>query len=66
MALKCYCCSEIRVDMEELDELCSSETFIESQGRIYSRALVSSGLCPDCYGDMASDAVELGEALPAA
>ena len=66
MALKCYCCSEIQVDMEEWDELRSSETFIESRGQIYSRALVSSGLCPDCYGEMASNAVELGEALPAA
>ncbi len=66
MALRCCHCDEIQMDNEESFELCSSETFIESKGRVYSRTMVASGLCPDCFGRMARVALEIDEAVSAA
>ncbi len=56
MALKCYCCDEIQIEAGEIHELCSSETFIESQGRVYNRTVVASGMCSVCHAGMLSDA----------
>ena len=56
MALKCCCCDEIQIEAGEFHELRSSETFNESQGRVYIRTVVASGLCPDCYARMVGDA----------
>ncbi len=66
MALKCCSCDEIQIEAGEFHELCSSETFIESQGRVYNRTMVASGMCPDCHARMISDAVEVGEVIFAA
>ena len=66
MALKCCHCKEIQLDGEESFELCASETFIESRGRVYSRTMVTSGMCPDCYGRMARGALDIGEVVSAA
>ncbi len=56
MALKCYRCDEIHIEAGEFYELRSLETFIESQGRVYNRTVVASGMCPDCHARMAGDA----------
>jgi hypothetical protein len=63
MALKCCSCDEIQIEAGEFHELRSSETFNESQGRVYIRTLVASGMCPDCFASMVSD---VGEMIPAA
>ena len=56
MALKCCRCDEIQIEAGEFRELRSWETFIESQGRVYNRTVVASGMCPDCHARMAGDA----------